>query len=126
MSKTETAILTPTETAAPKSAAELRQGIFANAQKQQRRPFTFNGVQVEFLQPLVGSMFNQQSDDGDKKSFIIMTMIKNTVAPGTSDRVFEDTDYDSIMELPMTAEIQQVTTIVQELMNIGVGDKVKN
>lgn len=111
----------------PLSAAEVRSSIFAKAGQLERRPFTFNGVSLEFLQPKVGSMFNQTADEsGEAKSFIVMTMIKNTVAPGTTERVFEDTDYDSIMEMPMTGEIQQVTTIINELMGIGIDDKAKN
>jgi hypothetical protein len=127
MSK-EAAVETPVEAEVRAvSSSELRQSIFKNAKKPQRRQYTFNGVQLEYVQPSIGSMYGKnENGDGPSKAFIIKSMIDNTVAPGTDDRVFEDSDYDAIMEMPATGDLQEITKIITELLDLKVDDKVKN
>lgn len=109
------------------SASELRSNIFANAKKPERRTFTFNGVQLEYVQPPIGKVFDpNKAGSADNKAFIVQSMIEHSVVPGTNDQVFEASDYDAIMEMPMSGEMSAVVKIVQELMDISIDDKAKN
>lgn len=108
------------------TAAELRAKIFGNAKKPERREFTFNGIQLEFLQPAIGELYSANGSNSEGKSFIVKAMIDNAVAPGTTDKVFNDADYDGIMEMPMSGDMASVAKIVTELFNIDVGEKAKN
>ena len=109
------------------SGTSLRQQIFKNAKKPSRREYTFNGVTLEYVQPSIGSMYKTGgNDDGPTKAFIIKSMIYNSVAPGTDEKVFEESDYDAIMEMPATGELQDITRIITELLDLNVGEKAKN
>jgi hypothetical protein len=107
------------------SGVDARKNFFANAPKIQRRLFEYNGVALEFVQPTVGSLVNK-SDDDTEKAFFIRAMINHTVVPGTNEKVFDMTDYDSLLELPADGDFQNFTKIVTELMNLNVDEKVKN
>jgi hypothetical protein len=69
---------------------------------------------------------NGGNSEGPTKAFIIKSMIDNSVVPGTNEKVFEESDYDAIMEMPATGELQEVTRIITELLDLNVADKVKN
>lgn len=124
MSK-ETEAAAETTQALVVTGADLRQQIFKNAPKVKRQEYTFNGVALEYIQPTIGSMY-KGGGDGPTKAFIIKSMIDNSVVPGTDERVFEDSDYDAIMEMPATGELQEITRIITEMLDLGVGEKVKN
>lgn len=121
------AAVVPDEIAVPLSGAEMRQQVFKNARKPLRRSYPFNGVTMEYVQPTIGSMYGGGGDsEGPTKAFIIKSMIDNTVVPGTNDKVFEVSDYDAIMEMPASGELQEITRIITELLDLNVPDKVKN
>lgn len=107
------------------TGVDLRKDFFAKAPKVQRKPYTFNGVSLEFVQPTVGSLINK-GDDDTEKAFFIKAMINHTVAPGTDEKVFDMTDYDALLEMPANGDFQAFTKIVTELMQLNVDEKVKN
>lgn len=114
------------DTTKPMKAGDARLKFFQAAEKVKQVPFTFNGVDMEFIQPTVGALMNRQNAEGDERSFLIRTLIENTVLPGTKERIFEDSDYDSLMEMPANGEFQTVMKILTNAMDLNVDDKVKN
>lgn len=108
-----------------KSKADLRASIFSTDKTQPRRELiTYNGVQVEFVVPTVKSISELQADEG--RNFIISAMIQCCVVPGTDETVFEEADYETMVNSPMTTDFSQCVHTINGLLNFGVDEKVKN
>ena len=108
------------------SASEARAQIFANAGKVKKVPYTFNGVELVFVQPHIGKMYGSERAQSEGKSFIVTAMIENSVVPGTEEKVFTPEDYDSIMEMPLGADMQKITKIITEMYGMNIEDEAKN
>jgi len=54
---------------------------------------------VEVVQPSVGEMMDQASVANPRQRVVRM-MISTVFVPGTNEKVFEEADYDSLLELP--------------------------
>lgn len=108
------------------SGASTRAKIFANAGKIKKVPYSFNGVDLVFVQPHIGKMYGSERAQAEGKSFIVTAMIENTVVPGTSEKVFTFEDYDSIMEMPLGPDMQKITKIITEMYGMNVEEEAKN
>ena len=106
-------------------AASLRSQFFKNKKVIRRETYTFNGVKMEFVQPTVGDMLNKQDSDTER-AFFIRAMIQHSVVPGTDEKVFDDSDYEALLELPADGDFQAFTKIVTSLMDLNVGEAAKN
>ena len=106
-------------------AASLRANFFKNKKAIRREEYFFNGTKLEFVQPTVGDMVNK-SDSDTERAFFIRAMINHTVVPGTDEKVFDDSDYEALLELPADGDFQAFTKIVTSLMDLNVGDAAKN
>lgn len=94
---------------------------------------TVCGIKVEVRQPSVKSrrdLFKRATIDGvmDSSEFMVWAVIYNTYVPNTEERVFEDTDYEALVERPVGGFMDQISESAAEMMNVeeGVEAKVKN
>ena len=58
-----------------------------------------NQLMIEVVQPKVGDMLDNMGTDNMRQRIARM-MIDSCFVPGSSEKVFEEADYDSLMELP--------------------------
>lgn len=82
----------------------LRATIFSAKRSSQMVPIGIfvEGVEqqvVEVIQPKVGDMLDNMGTDNMRQRIARM-MIDSCFVPGTSEKVFEEADYDGLMELP--------------------------
>ena len=61
----------------------------------------------------------------DLFAFLIWTVIKLTCVPGTTDRIFEDADYDALGKLPSGSWLDDLSEVASKMVNVDAGE-VKN
>lgn len=106
------------------SRSELRDKIFATKNTTLKsETYTFNGVLVEFRQPTTVG-FMEARDDGQNQ--LINLMIRNSFIPGTNERVFEDADFETLSNMPMSKDVIEIIRIMNDVMDLKVEEKVKN
>ncbi|QDP62304.1 MAG: hypothetical protein Unbinned8472contig1000_4 [Prokaryotic dsDNA virus sp.] len=70
----------------------------ATASKERRREkFSFGGKDFEVLAPTVGEYMKIKRKSKDTDDLSVWAMIFLLVVPGTTERVFDDTDYNMFM-----------------------------
>lgn len=108
-----------------KSRDDLRASIFSSDKTNPvRKELTYNGVQIEFIVPSVKTISELQADEG--RNFIVSTMIQCCVIPGTDEKVFDDADYEVMVNSPMSTDFSRCVQTINGLLNFGVDEKVKN
>jgi len=83
----------------------------------------YKGIEVEIRQPSYKARKEvmQRAMEGDKINtleFLVWAVIENTYVKGTNERVFEDTDYDSLVEKPVGGFMDKFGEVAAELMNV--------
>lgn len=108
------------------SREELRAGIFKGVTLK-RKDIKFNGADLQLIQPTVGQVLSLSSIT-DSKQRIVKALVEYCVIPGTETRVFEDTDFDSLMAMPWTQDHVKIQESLTELMvgDTTVADAAKN
>ena len=106
-----------------------REAIFANS-KPKVVETTFKGVAIELRQPSVVSFLGSQDNaSGEERSSAKMTIqmvVNNAYLLGTDEKVFEPTDVDTLLGMPMSGEMLQLIQKMSELLDIKVEEHVKN
>jgi hypothetical protein len=74
----------------------LRSAAF-KSKPRKRSEFTYEGNTFEIISPTVGQYTKIVNKGGDSVATSIWAIIFLTVLPGTTDTVFEDTDYDTFL-----------------------------
>jgi hypothetical protein len=70
---------------------------------------------VEVVQPSVGQMTDTSQIENPKQRIARM-IIDNTFVPGTSEQVFEEADFDSLMNLPAGGMYQELMNVITDFM----------
>lgn len=104
----------------------IRSKIFASGQ--------FKTVDTEILgqkvtvrQPSIGDISRYiTASTEDKKNQLILLMIDYCFVPGTTEKIFEHTDYDSIEELPTGQWMMQFQQVWSELAGLDTEEATKN
>ena len=93
----------------------------------------YNGIKVEIRQPSVKGrqkILRDATVDGtiDSMEFLTRSVIENTYMVGTDERVFEDADYDVLVNKPTGGFLDKFGEKCAELMNtsIDIEEQVKN
>lgn len=104
---------------------DIRGKIFST--KQKKILTSFNGAQIELRQPNLKTVL-ENLDNADRKNTVVTILIDYAYVPGTDERIFEDTDFDSIMELPFGSDFMEVSEAIDKLTNLNkkVGEERKN
>jgi hypothetical protein len=103
---------------------DLRNAILNSDQATvQTQVITFFGQQIELRQPTVGQIEKQANNGGN--STLSNMLIEYAYVPGTNDKVFEDTDADTLKGLPFNQDVQAATAAVTKLTGIDVSEAAK-
>lgn len=70
-----------------------------------------DGTEIEVRQGRVGDMLDAISTEDPKKR-IASLLILSCFVPGTDEKIFDDTDYDTLMNLPSGGIFSQLTDAV--------------
>ena len=103
---------------------ELRSKIFAS-KAFMTQEITLFGATVELRQPTLGQILSAQEED-DRKVGLLRLLVEYCFVPGTDERVFEDGDLESIMNMPFSKDIEELNKVMLGLTNIDVLGAEKN
>ena len=117
---------------------EIRSATVGSPKIFRKEILEHNGTKIEFRQPTVRTRKeindrSQKDAEGDNVigkidlwSFMVWSVIYCSFVPGTNEKVFEDGDFENLMEQPAGGFVDEFSTKVGELMNVEVADKLKN
>jgi len=94
----------------------LRSKVFATKPRS-RIVILGEGVEIEVIQPSVGVMLDSVSEENIKKRIMRM-LINSCFVPGTSEPLFEEADFDNLMNMPQGGTYQALIDAVQENMDL--------
>jgi hypothetical protein len=103
---------------------ELRTKFF-EASKPKIAEFKYNGIDLEWRQPTIQQSMNEQ-EGNEGKNFMVLMLISHTYVPGTNELFFEPDDYDTLCDMPLTGDFNNVTQKIAKLLDLGVDQKVGN
>lgn len=102
----------------------VRTALFSGAPKFRSELVEIDGVTVEVRQPSIRvrrELFNKcttPSGNIDPNEFLIWSIIKNTYLPGSrTKRVFEDGDYEQLMNQPTGGWVDTLIDTMSRLTN---------
>lgn len=105
---------------------EARTAIFSGEKsKAKKLPATLNGVKLTLVQPSVQQFMDMQTDDNGS-NLAVRFLIDYAYLEGTTTKLFTPEDYDSLCALPMNAEVIDIMSKANELLDINVEKKLKN
>jgi len=84
---------------------------------------TVDGEDIEVRQLSVRDrldVYNRSTKDGvlDPLQFQIWSVIATCFVPGTKERLFEDADYDSLMDQPTGSFVDKLSEAAVEMLNV--------
>jgi hypothetical protein len=78
-----------------------------------------NGMEIEVREGAVGSTLDAVSVTDLKKRMARM-LIEACYVPGTNDKVFEETDFDALMQLPASGTYTKLMNAITARMDLGL------
>ena len=110
---------TETTTETVLSRSQLRGKIFSA--KTEKKTVNFMGAEVELRQPGIGQVLEaRQAFSDDLKRGTVNMLIKYTYVPGSDEKVFEEADFDAILELPFNADFNNLSSELNKLMGLSI------
>ena len=104
----------------------LRAKLFAEEHvKVKKVPLTYNGVELEWRQPSIKDIQEAEQDE-DKRNFMVLMLIRYTYVPDTDEKVFEEEDYETLLNMPMNQSFQNAVRTISSTLDLKVEEKVKN
>lgn len=102
---------------------DIRSKIFATKDLKSKI-LDFFGTQIELRQPRLSDILaaqQQQKEQGEDgvSAAVISILLQYAYVPGTSEKVFEDADRDSLLSLPFDENLIAVTDALQELTQVN-------
>jgi len=107
------------------TADGIRSAIFSSSNFDTKIIEMF-GMEVEVRQPSVGQLMSLTDGSDTSRNAAVNAMIEFCYVPGTNDKVFEVTDYDSLLGLPMGPWFVAFQEVWAELASIDVGEAEGN
>jgi hypothetical protein len=106
--------------------SEIREALFSNIRdKAKSKNVILFGQEIELRQPSLGTILDAQQEPDRKKGMVHM-LVNYAYVPGTDEHVFEEGDYDDIMQLPFGDDLTRLQTAIGELTGINVEEARKN
>jgi hypothetical protein len=106
---------------APPTRDDLRSRIFS-AHSIRKLEVQFFGATVELRQPTLNDIISAQTSE-ERQSAVIDTLVRYAYVPGTEQRIFEDTDVESLKALPFGADFIRISNALEELTEVNFLDK---
>ena len=103
---------------------DIRGAIFN--QPIQHTEIQFAGITMELRQPSVGAIIGREKTDS--KAFMTQMLIDYCFVPGTGEKVFEETDQESLMAVPFNADWINLQKKIDKLSDLGTlkAEEAKN
>lgn len=102
---------------APMTRDEMRAKILAT-KPIDKRLVTFQGVEIELRQPLLGDVL-KAADQVNRESAVIDTLIKYAYIPGTDERIFEEGDAEAFKQMPFGPDFMAINEALEGMMKIN-------
>ncbi len=120
-----------TKQTTPTTRDEVRAALFdAKNKKRESRLIEILGVDVEIRQPTldqVNRMSKIAADDKDPdNNTFIEILLEYCFVPGTSEKVFEKGDKESLAGFPVGPWLGAINKAIEEMTDIKVDDAVKS
>lgn len=110
-----------------KSRNEMRAAFFGGLQFKSKKIRIFD-TWIEVRQPSIGelSAMNNLEGAAADRNALIELMIQYSYVPGTTDKVFEDSDREHMLDFPMGDWAQTFQETWMELAGVNSEESVKN
>lgn len=116
--------ITPVKTT-PITRDEARAKIFAAENtKGKTKTVKFFGTEIELHQPTVAQVLAMEKD-AENRSFV-NNLVEHAYIPGTTTKVFEIADIDTLKELPFNGDVGAVCDALKELTAMDLEASEKN
>lgn len=115
---------------APLTKSDIRAGLLGNSGRRKRVNVEFNNVTFELLQPTVGQRADIMKSSTDSQGNInpmdypVYALLQLAVVPGTNERIFDDTDVDTIREDLVGGFVDKAVPELNKLINVE--NEIKN
>jgi hypothetical protein len=102
---------------------KIRSATIGKKTQFRNKIFNYEGVEVEFRSPNLKdrkTLLNRAKDEKgelDMINFIVYSVILNTYIPGTNEKVFDENDYDAMMNQSTGSFVDLFGTEIAEIMN---------
>lgn len=118
MTKPETTMTpqTSTEPVEAPTRQSIRDRIFAA--KSRSMTIDFFGTNIELRQPKMGDVLAMRRGESNLDAAQMM-LVHYAYIPGTDEKVFEETDIDSLDQLPFGEDMTRFSEAVADLMGQG-------
>lgn len=107
---------------------ELRAAFF-DPQFTEVKPtqMTWNGVTFDWYRPTIKQLQEAQDNEvGEGRNFMVRLICDYSYMPGTKERLFEDEDYERLINMPLSTEWQENIRKIGAAIGLGVEEKAKN
>lgn len=105
----------------PLTRDQLRAGLIGKKHEPKTKLVELFGMQVELRQPNLESIVNAREITNERLRTIQM-IIDYTCVPGTTEKIFEEADVDTIMQWPMSQDLANIQIALAELTGIDISD----
>lgn len=119
----------------PPTRADLRSRTLGKAREFKSQMVDIDGTQYEVRQPSVrersailqaGEVLSGDAKKMDMGRMQVQGIITCTYVPGSGERVFEQADFEALMEQPSGGFVDKLGEVVLTLMNIEAEKAAKN
>ncbi len=110
---------------------DLRNNLFSQAIALDKRLIEINGEKYEIRQPTIAQRNEitircQQGDHIiDGLAYQLWGVIMFTYNPDTNERVFEDTDYEQLANMPTGSFVDVIAQSILEVSNVDISEAKK-
>ena len=109
---------------------DLRNNLFSQAIALDKRLIEINGEKYEIRQPTIAQRNEitsrcRQGDNFDGLAYQVWGVIMFTYNPDTNERVFEDTDYEQLANMPTGSFVDVIGESIIELSNVDISEAKK-
>lgn len=116
---------------------EIRSATVGSKKNFRKETLLYNGMEIEFRQPSIRlrkEIHNKSQVEGEDKdiskidiwAYMVWSVIFCSFVPGTNDKIFEEGDYENLMEQPAGGFVDEFSTKISELLNVDVEKSLKN
>lgn len=114
--------------APPPSRDELRKKFFSEKNtKVAPVELSWNGISFEWRRPTISQIqaARDANEDGSR-NFIVDMIIGYSFIEGTDEKLFDESDYETVINMPFSGEFQEIVTKIGSSVNMNVEEKAKN
>lgn len=98
---------------------ELRAALIGKKHVPESTTVEVFGVEVELRQPTFSDILKVR-EEADEQTRTIEMFVNYAYVPGTDEKVFEDTDKDTILRWPYGPDITRIQRAIAELTGIDI------